>query len=101
MHNLSPIVPNDFIYLDYNATTPCAPEVVAAMIPYLDRDFGNPASMHRIGRVASKAVEEARAIIAQTIDCSLSEIVFTSGATEANNIVLLGLPRTSSKRNRI
>ncbi|HGO6821868.1 TPA: IscS subfamily cysteine desulfurase [Legionella pneumophila] len=84
------------IYFDYMATTPVDPRVVEQMIKYLgpEGDFGNPASAtHEYGRVASMAVEQARSQIAETINASPQEIVFTSGATEADNLAILGAAR--------
>ncbi|HAT2065553.1 TPA: IscS subfamily cysteine desulfurase [Legionella pneumophila] len=84
------------IYFDYMATTPVDPRVVEQMIKYLgpEGDFGNPASAtHEYGRVASLAVEQARTQIAETINASPQEIVFTSGATEADNLAILGAAR--------
>ncbi|MDW8855262.1 IscS subfamily cysteine desulfurase [Legionella pneumophila] len=84
------------IYFDYMATTPVEPHVVEQMIKYLgpEGDFGNPASAtHEYGRVASMAVEQARSQIAETINASPQEIVFTSGATEADNLAILGAAR--------
>ncbi len=79
------------VYLDYNATTPVDPEVQEAMLPFLGEEFGNPSSVHPPGRRARKAVENAREQVALLINASdPSEIVFTSGATEANNTALLG-----------
>ncbi|HBI3562329.1 TPA: IscS subfamily cysteine desulfurase [Legionella pneumophila] len=84
------------IYFDYMATTPVDPRVVEQMIKYLgpEGDFGNPASVtHEYGRIASMAVEQARSQIAETINASPQEIVFTSGATEADNLAILGAAR--------
>ena len=89
------------IYLDYNATTPCAPEVVAAMLPFLEDDFGNASSVHLMGRKAAAAVAQARHVLAGTIGCSSEEVLFTSGATESNNIVLLGIASRQHQRRRI
>lgn len=79
------------IYLDNNATTPCAPQVVEAMSKYWSEYFGNPSSPHFAGKIAAKAVAKARAQLASLAHCEPSEIVFTSGATESNNLVFLGL----------
>lgn len=92
----------DLIYLDYHATTPCDPRVVAAMAPFWTELFGNPASPHASGRAAFDAVDEARHSIAALIGARAGEIVFTSGATESNNLALLGAPRAwGDKRRRI
>jgi cysteine desulfurase len=90
------------IYLDYHATTPCDPVVVETMLPYLGEMFGNPNSLHRAGRLAADAVEQARAQVAGLIGTQPSEIVFTAGATESDNIALLGLARgVPGNRRRI
>jgi cysteine desulfurase len=81
------------IYLDYNATTPLAPEVVKAMQPYLGEEFGNPSSDYPLGLRAKGAVAAARRQVADLLSCRPGEIVFTSGATEANNTVLKGVAR--------
>lgn len=79
------------IYLDYSATTPLDPRVAEKMIPYLTEHFGNPASRsHAYGWEAEAAVEEARAQVAQLVNCDPKEIVWTSGATESNNLALKG-----------
>ena len=79
------------IYLDFNASTPVAPEVAAAMRAVLDAPFGNPSSDHWAGRPAREAVENARAQVARLLGCDASEIVFTSGGSEANNYALKGI----------
>ncbi len=79
------------IYLDYNATTPVAPEVFRAMRPYLEGQFGNPSCDYALGLVARDAVQQARKDVAALLGCEPPEIVFTSGATEANNTVLQGV----------
>jgi cysteine desulfurase len=79
------------IYLDNSATTPLDPRVVEAMLPYLTQHFGNPASTtHEFGRIASRAVEEARAQVAALVNADEREIVWTSGATESNNLAIKG-----------
>lgn len=79
------------IYLDYNATTPIDPRVAEVMKPYLYDFFGNPSSAHPYGVHARLAVENARAQVAALLDCSPTEIVFTSGGTEANNMAIKGV----------
>ena len=79
------------IYLDNNATTPLLPAVWEAMRPYLTEAFGNPASAHTAGRQARRALEDARETIAACLGADADEVIFTSGATEANNLALFGL----------
>jgi len=81
------------IYLDYCATTPVHPEVKSAVMTTLERSFGNPSSMHWAGREAAKLLDDARTEVATEIGCAKSEIVFTSGATESDNLALLGIMR--------
>ena len=76
------------VYLDNAATTPMAPEVLEAMMPYFTSHFGNPSSSHAFGRKTKTAIEAARRTIAQHLHCSPSEIYFTSGGTEADNFAL-------------
>jgi cysteine desulfurase len=78
------------IYLDFNATTPLAAEVATAMRPYLDNMFGNPSSPHWAGAPARDAVEAARSQVAALLRCDATEIVFTSGGSEANNSAIKG-----------
>jgi cysteine desulfurase len=79
------------IYLDYNATTPTDPRVVEAMLPYFTEIYGNAASRnHSFGWTAEKAVEEARNTLGSVVNTTGKEVVFTSGATESNNIAILG-----------
>ncbi len=79
------------IYLDYSATTPVDPRVAQAMIPWLTEHFGNPASRsHAFGWEAEEAVEQAREQVAKLVNADAREIVWTSGATESNNLALKG-----------
>jgi cysteine desulfurase len=82
------------IYLDYAATTPVRPEVREAMLPWLDERFGNASSQHRWGREARAALEGARARIAKLLGSAPTEIIFTRGGTEADNLAILGRART-------
>jgi cysteine desulfurase len=79
------------IYLDYNATTPVDPEVLEAMLPFLGGDYGNPSSLHWFGQRARAAIEEARVLVAALIGAEASEIVFTSGGSESDNLALRGV----------
>lgn len=79
------------IYLDYNATTPIAPAVQEAMLPFLAEHYGNPSSTHALGRAAHEAVEDARSRVARWLGAQRDEIVFTSGGTESNNLALKGV----------
>lgn len=81
------------VYLDHAATTPLDPDVLAAMRPHLTEHFGNPSSPHARGRKASVALEEARETVAECIGAEPSEIIFTSGGTEADNLALRGVLR--------
>ncbi len=89
------------IYLDNAATTPLDPEVFEAMKPFMLEDYGNPSSTHAHGRKVRAAVESARKKIAELIQCTPGEIIFTSGGTEANNAILTGAIRTYSIRHVI
>ena len=89
------------IYLDHHATTPVAPEVLAAMLPYFSEKFGNPSSrQHLFGQEAAWAVAEARALVAALVGAGPEEIVFTSGATESDNLALRGAARPLASRGR-
>ncbi|PRP76011.1 Selenide, water dikinase [Planoprotostelium fungivorum] len=79
------------IYLDYNATTPIADEVREHMLPYLSDYFGNPSSIHFVGRKAKKAMDDARKQVALTLNCDTEEVYFTSGGTESNNWAIKGV----------
>lgn len=81
------------IYLDNAATTPMAPEVFEAMVPYLKEHYGNPSAIHAFGRRTRAAVEQARRTVARLMNCAPGEIIFTSGGTEADNMVLQGAVR--------
>jgi cysteine desulfurase len=86
------------IYLDYNATTPLCGEARAAMLPYLDRHFGNPSSIHAAGREARAAIDDARDKVAGLLRAKPHEIIFTGGGTESCNLAVLGLARCRSSQ---
>jgi len=86
------------IYLDYNATTPLCDAAREAMLPYLNRFFGNPSSVHAAGREARAAIDNGRDKIAALLNAKPGEIIFTSGATESCNLGVLGLARSGSSR---
>ncbi|MDA1312476.1 MAG: cysteine desulfurase family protein [Acidobacteria bacterium] len=84
-------------YFDHNATTPSAPEVVQALLPYLENTYGNASSIHSFGQNARSGVEQARRQVAALLNAKPAEIVFTSGGTESDNLAVLGVVRASGK----
>ncbi len=78
------------IYLDYNATTPIAPEVQEAILPYLAEYFGDPSSLHALGRASAEVMEEGRFLVSLLLGCRREEVVFTSGGTESCNLAIIG-----------
>ncbi|KPJ63860.1 MAG: cysteine desulfurase [Syntrophobacter sp. DG_60] len=88
------------IYLDYNATTPVAPQVKKAILPFLENDFGNPSCLYPLGKEAKEAMEKARCQVADLINARPDEIIFTSGGTESNNTVIKGVSWALRKRGR-
>jgi cysteine desulfurase len=88
------------IYLDYNATTPLCEPARAAMLPFLEGKFGNPSSVHAAGREARAAIDDARDRLADLLGAKAHELIFTSGGTEANNLVILGLARSRAARGK-
>ena len=89
---------SDVIYMDNQATTRTDPRVVEAMLPYFSQEYGNPGSGHSYGETASGSVERARAAIAENLGADPREIVFTSGATESNNLALRGVAERTQRR---
>ncbi len=85
------------IYLDHAATTPVLPEVIEAMLPYFSEAYGNPSTLYSVGMSAREAVEEAREILAETLNATPEEIVFTSGGTEADNAAIRGVAEFAGK----
>src|SRR5438309_1234795 len=91
----------DVIYLDNNATTRPAPEVVEAMLPYLTEWYGNPSSVHRFGQRSRQAIDQARAQLAALIGCADAELLFTGGGTEAVNTAVRGIRRARAPRSKV
>ena len=91
----------DVVYLDNNATTKPAPEVVAEMLPYLTDWYGNPSSVHRFGQRARQAIDESRARCAALIGCGESELMFTAGGTESINSAVRGILAARAPRKRV
>jgi cysteine desulfurase len=89
---------NQKIYLDYAATTPLDPRVAQAMLPYFSTKFGNPSSIHAFGQQADAALEVSRQSVAQVLNCSQDEIIFTSGGSESDNLALRGVAFAERKR---
>lgn len=88
------------IYLDYNATTPLCAPAREAMLPYLERHYGNPSSIHAAGRETRAAIDDARDQLAALIGAKPHELIFTGSGTEANNLAVLGLARANAPRGR-
>lgn len=88
------------VYLDHAATTPVAPEVLEAMLPYFQEFWGNPSSIHRFGRQASEGVEQGRASLAKLLNCTPKEIYFTGGGTEADNLAIFGAAMAREEKGR-
>lgn len=88
------------IYFDHAATTPVAPEVLEAMLPFFSERYGNPSSIHRLGRESARAIDQSRQGIAHLLNCQPNEIVFTSCGTEADNLALRGVALAQQARGR-
>lgn len=88
------------IYLDHAATTPCRPEVVAAMLPYFSELYGNPSGLYAQSRGARRALDEARRQVAAVLGCEPREIIFTSGGSESNNTALKGVAWAARRQGR-
>lgn len=80
-----------YVYLDHSATTPTDPQVIEAMLPYFGEVYGNASSSHSFGRTAEKAIEDARASVANILHCKPSEIIFTGGGSESDNLAIRGI----------
>lgn len=92
--------PRRSVYLDHSATTPTDPRVIETMLPFFGEIYGNPASAHGFGRKAEQAVEDARETMARLLNCKPSEIVFTSGGSESDNLALRGAGMTARQQGR-
>ena len=88
------------IYFDYNATTPLDPAVREAMLPFLGEVWGNPSSVHHVGRKARALLDDARDRAAKFLGAKPSEIIFTSGGTESNNLAIFGTARLLKPKGR-
>lgn len=91
----------DLVYLDNNATTRPAPEVVAAMLPYLTDLYGNPSSVHRFGQLSRRGIDEARSKVAGLLNCAVAELVFTGGGTESINTAIRGILLSRKPRKTV
>lgn len=91
---------HEVVYLDHSATTPTDPRVVDVMLPYFTQSFGNPSSLHTLGKSADSAIDRARATIASVLNCSPDELIFTSGGTESDNLALRGTAAAMRGRGR-
>ena len=88
------------IYLDYAATTPVRPEVLEAMLPFLNASWGNPSSSHRFGRAARAGLEQAKREVAEALGIEPNQVIFTSGGTEADNLALIGAALAARAQGR-
>src|SRR6266567_5004369 len=88
------------IYLDYNATTPLCAIAREAMEPFLTQHYGNPSSVHAVGREARAGIDDARDRLADLLGAKPHELIFTSGGTEANNLAILGLSRSRARHGK-
>src|SRR4051794_9413431 len=88
------------IYLDHAATTPVHPRVAGKIVSFLTETYGNPSSIHSFGREARRMLDEARSEIVTSINAQFTEIVFTSGGTEADNLAIIGTARANSKKGK-
>src|SRR6188768_1346187 len=88
------------IYFDYNATTPLDSQVREAMLPFLGEMWGNPSSVHHIGQRARAALDDARDRASRVLKCQPSEVIFTSGGTESNNLAVFGAARLFANKGK-
>ena len=88
------------VYLDNNATTALDEKVLEAMLPYMGQITGNPSSLHRFGRLQKDAIEQARESVAELLGARAEQVIFTSGGTESNNLLLKGFDQHASVQDR-
>src|SRR5947209_20271572 len=88
------------VYFDYNATTPLDPQVREAMLPFLGSIYGNPSSVHHVGRQARARLDDARDRASKVLGCKPSEVIFTSGGTESTNLAIFGVARQLNSNGR-
>src|SRR3974390_599966 len=88
------------VYFDYNATTPLDPHVREAMLPFLSENWGNPSSVHPVGRRARAMLDDARDRVANLLSCKPSEVIFTSGGTESANLAIFGTARLFKSKGK-
>lgn len=88
------------VYLDYNATTPLAPEALEAMLPFLHGGYGNPSSIHSAGREARAGVDDARELLADLLKVRAHELIFTGGGTESCNLAIMGIARAHAPKGK-
>lgn len=91
--------PKREVYLDHSASTPVDPRVLDVMMPYFSEVYANPSSSHRLGRKAEQAIEDARSTVAEILNCKHTEIVFTSGGSESDNLAIRGAAWTAKQNN--
>ncbi len=91
-------LPNGAIYLDHAATTPVDPRVIERMLPYFSERFGNPSSVYGLGRLSLAAIDEAHELVARSLGCRPTEIVFTGGGSEADNLAIKGVAYAQRRR---
>lgn len=88
------------LYLDHSATTPVYPQVIELMVQMMEKDYGNPSSLHRMGMIAEKKIRTAREQVAKVLAVKSTEIIFTSGGTEANNLAIRGIAHQYANRGK-
>src|SRR3954453_13143751 len=92
------IMSQRIIYMDHAATTPLHPSVVEAMLPFLREQYGNPSSVHSLGRAALTALDDARRKVATSLGCAPREIIFTGGGSEADNLAIRGAAQAAHEQ---